>query len=531
MIDICSYNMPCLKKTKASFRRDEKNRAVLGSAKEMMEWVKLGFEEQDARNTPDIPFQRHYIDLRNCVLYISYPIESEDPTSKIFNLCDMAGIVPGIDNIKDDPNYLFEVKYDIYLDGSQLYGNFFHYVKFNGVVRMDNVTVHSTFSCFKCLFDGYVYMQNINITGRADFEQCEFRNGLILNGATVDLFHFNYSTIQNQLSLASVNIVNKNYDGYHQNIEFTNSYFENINLSKCKLGPFPVYFANSEIKGMKMDNVSLDSSLVFHSCKLDGVFTIVKDDKSPNNEIDIIDLYSCDLQGQFHIENTSVKKLLFNFSKIAEFGRLRISKCNVMDLFTGSSSVYGQFDIVETKIDEVNMDETCIHGYLSFQDNNVNEYANRQTIRLLKNEAVKVNDGVAATHFYAKEMDILLKDNNIIFSEKTSLWLDKWFSGFGENWLQALLVTFGLSIVMTLLMLGCGSSKFAFNSGGEFMGVGSFVTSLLDSINVFSIPLFRDTIEEYGLNVFGQILYFLIKVIVAYGTYQFVVSFRKYGRK
>lgn len=518
-------------KTKASFKRDEKNRAILSSAKEMMEWVKLGFKEQDASNTPDIPFQRHFIDLRNCVLYISYPIGSEDTTSKIFNLCDMAGIVPGIDKIEGDPNYLFEVKYDIYLDGSELYGNFFHYVKFNGSVSMDNVTVHSTLSCFKCLFDGYVYMQNINITGRADFEQCEFRNGLILNGATSDLFHFNYSTILNRLSLASVNLVNKNCDGYHQNIEFTNSYFENLNLSKCKLGPFPVYFANSEIKGMRMDNVSLDSSLVFSSCKLDGVFTIVKDDKSPNNEFDIIDFYSCDLQGQFHIENTCVKKLLFNFSKIAEFGRLRICKCAVRELFTGSSSVYGQFDIAESDIDEINIDETCIHGYLSFQDNKVKGYANRQTIRLLKNEAVKVNDGVAATHFYAEEMDLLLSDNKGTFSERASLWLDKWFSGFGENCLQALLVTSGLSIVLTLLMLGVGSSKFAFNSDGEFMGVGSFVTSLLDSINVFSIPLFRDTIEEYGLNVFGQILYFFIKLIVAYGTYQFVVSFRKYGRK
>ena len=523
--------MPYLKRTKASFKRDEKDRAILSSAKEMMEWVKLGFKEQDARNTLDIPFQRHYIDLRNCVLYISYPIKSKNPTSKIFNLCDMAGIVPGIDKIEGDPNYLFEVKYDIYLDGSELYGNFFHYVKFNGFVGMDNVTVRSTFSCFKCLFDGNVYMQNINITGRADFEQCEFRNGLILNGATSDLFHFNYSTILNRLSLASVILINKNCDGYHQNIEFTNSYVENLNLSKWKLGLSPVYFVNSEIIGMRMDNVSLDSSLVFNSCKLDGVFTIIKDDKSPDNKIDIIDFYGCDVQGQFHIENAIVNKLTFNFSKIAEFGRLRVNECKVEELITGSSSVYGQFDIVETEIGNINMDETCIHGYLSFQDNNVNEYANRQTIRLLKNEAVKVNDGVAATRFYAKEMDILLKGNNITFSEKTSLWLDKWFSGFGENWLQALLVTFGLSIVMTLLMLGCGSSKFAFNSGGEFMGVGSFVTSLLDSINVFSIPLFRDTIEEYGLNVFGQILYFLIKVIFAYGTYQFVVSFRKYGRK
>ena len=54
---------------------------------------------------------------------------------------------------------------------------------------------------------------------------------------------------------------------------------------------------------------------------------------------------------------------------------------------------------------------------------------------------------------------------------------------------------------------------------------------IINSINVFSIPLFSDTIKEYDLNVFGQILYFVIKVIVAYGSYQFVVAFRKHGRR
>ena len=79
-------------------------------------------------------------------------------------------------------------------------------------------------------------------------------------------------------------------------------------------------------------------------------------------------------------------------------------------------------------------------------------------------------------------------------------------------------------------MLGIGSRIYQFNPSGEFIGVGTFVTALLDSINVFSIPLFSETIEKYGLNVFGQILYFVIKLVVAYGSWQLVVAFRKYGR-
>ena len=522
--------MPRSKKSKDSFKRDEKGRAILGSAKEMAEWVKLGFKEQDARKDPDIPFKQHYIDLSNCVLYISYPVGSKETVSEIFNLCDIAGIVPGIENIEGDPNYLYEVKYDLHLDGSELYGNFFHYVKFDGIVRMDNVTVRSNFSCFKCLFLEYAYMQHIRITGSPDFEQCEFRKGLVLTGAEAHLFQFNYSTIKERLSLSSVILDNKIHDGYHQSIEITNSTVENLKLSKVNTSGLPIYIGDSIINGLHIDNLSLDSTLCFKDCSLDGVMTTVTDDEAQKNKIKELMFHSCELDAQYHIENTIFEKFAFNFSKIGDKGRLRLSQCDVKELTAGCSSVFGQMDVLENSISVICLDGTCVQGYINCQGNKIDEYADRQTLRLLKNEALKVNDHVEATKLYAKEMESLLRDKNVRIGDKASLWINKRFSKFGLSWGRALWVTLLLSVALTVLMLGFGSTKYGFVPSGEFMGIGSFITALLDSINVFSIPLFSDTIKEYGLNVFGQILYFLIKVVVAYGTYQFVVAFRKYGR-
>lgn len=65
----------------------------------------------------------------------------------------------------------------------------------------------------------------------------------------------------------------------------------------------------------------------------------------------------------------------------------------------------------------------------------------------------------------------------------------------------------GTKVAMTW-RLGFGSTKYGFDLSGDFIGLEYFITTLLDNINVFSIPLFRNTIEEYGLNVWGQILYF-----------------------
>ena len=516
---------------KSDFKYDKQGRVILGSAQEMAAWVKIGFKEQRKMRSPLIPYWKNYIDLSNCVLYVSYPIDSKEPVSEIFNLCDIAGVVPGIEKVEGDPNYLFEVTMDIRLDGSELYGNFFHYVKFNGEVKMDNVTVKSNSSCFKCLFQDYVYMQHIRITGRSDFEQCEFRKGLVLTGGKADLFHFNNCTIDERLWLSSIDLENHHHDGYHQSIELTNCSVENLNLSAVNTNGLPVYLGDSKINGMHIDNVTLDNTLFFNTCSLDGIITTVKEEDAPNNRIKEVVFHSCEVKGQYHIENSDIGYFTFNFSNVGESGRLRLSQCMIQQFVAGCSSVFGQMDLTKNAISEICLEGTCIQGYLNFQSNKVKEYTDRQTLCLLKNESIKVNDEVSAQQLYAKEMQHLLSDKSVSLWDKASLWLNKTFSKYGESWARAIMVTILLSLVFTLLMLGLGSEKYKFDVTGEFIGVGAFVTVLLDSINVFSIPLFSDTIKEYDLNVFGQILYYVIKVIVAYGSYQFVVAFRKYGRR
>ena len=373
-------------------------------------------------------------------------------------------------------------------------------------------------------------MQHLHVTGLSDFEQCEFRNGLVMNGADADLFHFNNCTVNERLWLSSASLNNRNINGYHQSIEITNCSVENLKLSKVDTAGLPIYVGDSTIAGMSIDNVSLDSSLCFYSCRLEGVITAVIDDGGRRDSIKELACRNCEIDGQYHIENTDIEKFELIYSKIGDKGRLRLSQCGVKELTAVCSSVYGQMDVLGNSISKLCLEGTCVQGYLNFQVNKVENYADRQTLRLLKDEARKVNDDVESTRLYAKEMRMLLDDKKVSFWDKISLWLNKLFSGFGESWSRALWVTVLLSIVLTVLMLGWGSTRFGFNLSGEFMGVGKFVTVLLDSINVFSIPLFGDTIEKYGLNVFGQIMYFFIKIVVAYGTYQFVMAFRKYGR-
>lgn len=524
--------MSRIKKTKSDFNYDDQGRAILGSAKDMAAWVKLGFEEQDKKKRPDDPFYRHYIDLSNCVLFISYPIGSKTPEATVFNLCDMAGIVPGIEEIEGDSVYLYEVKYDIHFNNSVLYGNFFHYVKFDGMLHLDNAIVQGLFSCFRCLFDGFVYMQKIHLQGGFVFEQCEFPQGLIMPGAVVGGINaeFNNCLLRKRLSLNAASFTNQRDSQVLHAIQITNSTVENLNISRICTDGLPFYIQSSLIQGMEMNDMKVEGVLGFYSCELDGITTAVLDKNQSNNHIKELVFHSCRIKSQTHFEDCDIDRISFSFGIIDNPGRIRFAQCNIKDLMFGSSSIMGRMDIIKSAVSTIDFDETCVPGYLHFQDNQVQEYKNRQTLCLLKNEALKVNDDVSTLGFYAKEMQRLLSDKSISFGDKASLWLNKTFSKFGENWFRALWLTLILSVAITLLMLGFGSAKYGFNPSGKFIG-WPIVTILLDSINVFSIPLFSDTIKEYELNVFGQILYFVIKLIVAYGSYQFIVSFRKHGRK
>ena len=83
---------------------------------------------------------------------------------------------------------------------------------------------------------------------------------------------------------------------------------------------------------------------------MDGVITAVVDEEGQRNKIKELVFHGCALDAQYHFENTDIGKLNFNFCKIGDKGRLRLSKCGVKELTAGCSSVFGQMDVLENII-------------------------------------------------------------------------------------------------------------------------------------------------------------------------------------
>ena len=523
---------------KKDFPKDGKGRTILANAEDMREWVELGFEAQRENRPSDLSFLQDVIDLTGCVLYISYPIGSDDVKSKIFNICDMADVVPGIKKLPEGDDYLFEVEHPIRFDGSELYGNFFHYVKFRSFVSLDEVEINNTCSFFKCLFEGPAYMQGIKIKGTTTFEQCRFEDGLNLYGSNIkglDVY-FRLCEVRREFNFykASLECNDTGIDGYYKPLQFVNCSIENINLSELKSNHKRIYFVESEVKGLKINDFNLDLEIDFLSCIFSNQILLLRSDSDDgkHNWLKTLRLLNCNNQAKFHIENTRFDEIEMNYGEVSSFARFRIHQCVVEKLHIDGTTVYGQQDLTNSQIAEISLDGVCVHGYLAFNENKVGKYHNRDTIRLLKNEALKVNDKVNAIHLYAEEMKMLLKEKKTLtYAERIPLVINGMFSKFGESWWRPLWLTIVVTLVLTLLMLAFGSTEYAFSKDKPFIGWPELITIYLNNINVFSIPMFSEVIKEYGLNVIGELLHLLTKAIVAYGVYQFTVGFRKYSRK
>lgn len=524
-------------RTKKDFPKDSKGHTILANAEDMREWVELGFDEQRRNRSADIPFPQDVIDLRGCALYTSCSKVGDNVEAKIFNLCDMADVVPGIKKLSDGDDYLFEVDHPIQFDGSELFGNFFHYVRFRCFVSLDDVEINNTCSFANCLFEGPAYMQGIKINGTTTFVQCKFEDGLVLTGASINGISVNFRNceVMRRLDLHKASLNSSGVDSiYYSPFEFIDCKLENLDLSELKSNHKRFYFIESVVDGLKMNDFYLEFEMAFLHCGLSNQILLLRSDSEDgkHNRLKTLRLLNCENKAQFHIENSGFDEIEVNYGDVAPYARFRMHQCVVDKLHIDGTTVYGQQDLTNSEIKEISLDGVSIHGYLTFNENKIGSYKNRDTVRLLKNEALKVNDKVNAIHLYAEEMKMLLKDKKILTrAERIPLIINGVFSKFGESWWRPLWLTIVITVVLTLIMLAFGSAEYAFSVDRPFIGWSELTTIYLNNINVFSIPMFSGVINDYGLNVAGELLYLATKVVVAYGVYQFTVGFRKYGRK
>jgi len=116
---------------------------------------------------------------------------------------------------------------------------------------------------------------------------------------------------------------------------------------------------------------------------------------------------------------------------------------------------------------------------------------------------------------------------------KFSLWLNKISNDFGRNWMRAILFSFGIGIVFFYFLV-ISSSEYYFDWGFRYDDrlVGSFLKFMnplrfFDTESLFKVGNGKPFLTLCG---WSNMIDFFSRVLVAYGFYQMIQAFRRYGR-
>lgn len=518
-------------KSKDEFPKDKATgKTILGSAEAMREWVELGFEEQKKQHIDGIPFYP-YIDLIDCILYVSYPIGKSETTSRIFNLCDVAGTIPGTKKMENDPHgFLFQVDLPILFRGSILKGAFFHYVCFKDRVDLSNATIEHS-SCFKCKFEKGLFAQGAVFKDTFSWDQCEFEDSVYLSSTDFEVLTFSIREciFKDDLNMSSLKINTpsiKNHPIDLYKTEIRSFVLKNLTridrdfcISDCKVGDLII------------SNPKFDYSFCLTSTDLSGIGLIHCTDSCTSSETKMKDLIidRCNFIKQMHIEQTNIPNLTVRFCSILDNALFRISSCKIQKFEEVECIVSGCVELKDNVLQNLLLD-LVLFGHVIFQDNKVQSYNSRDTVRILKHEAIECNDMVTAVELDKLEKEILRKGKewgNVPLRDKAILWLDQFSNSFGNNWVRPLLWMLFIVLLLTSMIFACSIyNQFDFSTNGFEM----FFHGFLSNLNIFSIADFDNITESYHLNPLGQALWLFNKVIVTYLAYQCIVAFRKFNR-
>jgi hypothetical protein len=154
----------------------------------------------------------------------------------------------------------------------------------------------------------------------------------------------------------------------------------------------------------------------------------------------------------------------------------------------------------------------------------------RETFRIIKDTFHKEGNQIESLLFYKYEMIIYEKEvkaskmKNAV-EERISLFFNKNSNFFGTSWLRGLGFTFLVTLFFYTLFLFTFYDELVFDN--SWNAISQTVKHFTEFLNIA-----KWDIKPFGINDYnwGYVALFIGRIFIAYGYYQIVQAFRKYGK-
>lgn len=323
---------------------------------------------------------------------------------------------------------------------------------------------------------------------------------------------------------------------------------------------------------------------VFDNCSFLGKVSFAKLNLSLHSEIFFEDTK---IYGQFNMSDCqNVGKISF-VGEIAETARLEINRMNYIIGRDGDLAEFlmGYLGILSSNVDgtlsmyHVNLNKLDLEGSRIKATSFTTTYlfytnlCNKETALILKQSAITSNDSFLISKYKAEEFNCQLRDGVINSFEKIKrridnkplaklernqnkahwirkqvraffsfivylgaaftskenflLFLNKYSNEFGLSWLRGLKFTLIITFIFYWLINYFGMEEPIFVVDWRF---SNFEYVFKGYINLLNIISFNKEIFQFRLTAIGELIFLMSRVFIAYGIYQTISAFRKYGK-
>ena len=449
---------------------------------------------------------------------------------------------------------------------------------FKGGLSFEKSIFNSDISFKKCIFKGKTDFRNISFKGKSEFLNCTFDSS---ENNTIKKINFSGRTFEQEANFSGsifnlkvdfsrtiFGIKKENNNSYESSSEvkflIENAKFQKeVDFSKAIFYD-AIYFSGTEFctdiedyakESINFENAQFKRKVRFHHCKFRN--TVRFENTSFNKLVDFycahfykpqqfhftdfldraifsntefdeeVQFLHCRVDSNSYIrfESATFKKSLdisrSNFNDKANFWNIELEE---RDAFT-SSKYQDDFEVHKN---EINSEKTVSSIYKQL----------RETYRIIKSNFYSQNNKIEGLKFYKREMSVYEREIRSLSWDKIRslswdkirslswdkilLFANKISSNFGTSWSRGLLFTV-IAGIITLLPISC-NLKFSLT----LEGVGNFLKGLVDILNLTDWN--EMTILGEKLTNWQYIFLFMGRIFVAYGVYQTIQAFRKFGK-
>ena len=122
---------------------------------------------------------------------------------------------------------------------------------------------------------------------------------------------------------------------------------------------------------------------------------------------------------------------------------------------------------------------------------------------------------------------IILFFTSIFSMERFLLWLNKYSNDFNRSWTRDIIFTLLATLIFYFIINYLGTDTRYFIIDFKFQNFDEVLKGYLSLLDIFKLS---GVTQPMNLNIWGELLLFIAKIVVAYGSWQTIYAFYKYKR-